>query len=144
MDKKRAHSLRKKLDIRLIKLVKPEDMSIDEYRIACNLNEFFDASVENGSFLHWIITSTGDDDDIVDKVHAAVIRALDKKYLLDLDDKVQCSYFCDAIRDICIKDHAWAEQLFEVVLKNYKGTEVFNFCKTLNKAFGFTSIEYFN
>ena len=131
--------LRKRLDTKLIKLVKPDNMSVDEYKIACNL-EGFDASVENGSFLHWLVTSPA----IVEmKVRAAILNALKKKYLLDESNIEQMSYFCDAVRDVVIKDHEWTTSLLEAVLKNYKGTEVYNFCSRLNKAVGFTSIGYF-
>ena len=149
MDNKTAKSLRKKLDNKLIKLVAPAGMSVDAYKIACNL-EGFDAVIENGMFLHWIITATSEDDnDTEDKVHSAIVNALAKGYLLDVDDSVQCEYFCDAISDVLLKDKDYSKKLLEGVFKGYKdstkyGLKVFNYCKSLNKAFGFTSIEYFN
>lgn len=149
IDKKKAKELRKKLDSRLIKLIAPKGMSEHEYKIACNLNEV-DATVENGSFLHWVMTAEdGEESDVADKVHAAVVNALEKKYLLDESSVEQCSYFCDAVRDVLLKDKEYSTLLLEAVLKNYKNSsgpalEVFDFCKQLNKAFGFTHIEYFN
>lgn len=149
MDNKIAKSLRKKLDNKLIKLVAPAGMSVDAYRIACNL-EGFDATIENGTFLHWIITSASEDsDDTEDKVHSAIVNALAKGYLLDADNPVQCAYFCDAICDVLLKDKDYTTKLLEGVFNGYKdstkyGLEVFNYCKKLNKAFGFTPIEYFN
>ena len=124
-------------------------MSEHEYKIACNLNEV-DATVENGPFLHWVMTAEdGEESDVADKVHAAVVNALEKKYLLDESSAEQCSYFCDAVRDVLLKDKEYSTLLLEAVLKNYKNSsglalEVFDFCKQLNKAFGFTRIEYFN
>ena len=149
MDKKKAKELRKRLDSTIIKLVAPRGMSVMEYKIQCNLNEF-DATVENGMFLHWVMTAKdGDGTDVEDKVHDAIVNALDKKYLLDVDNKEQCAYFCDALKFVLLKDKEYSTRLLEGVLKGYKdsdgyGIEVFNFCKSLNKAFGFTSVEYFN
>lgn len=149
MDKNKVHTLRRRLDTKLIKLIAPKGMSVDEYKIACNLNEV-DATVENGSFLHWVMTAEdGEESDVADKVHAAVVNALEKKYLLDESSAEQCAYFCDAVRDVLLKDKEYSTLLLEAVLKNYKdasgyGIEVFNFCKSLNKAFGLTEVEYFN
>ena len=149
MDNKKNHSLRKRLDSRIIKLVTPVGMSIDEYKIACNLNGV-NPTVEDGPFLHWIMTtSTCVEHDVVDEVRRAIVSALDKKYLIDASCQVQCSYFCDAVQSIIAKDKWYAEKILEAVLKNYKDTsgyavEVFNYCKRLNKAFGFTPVEYFN
>ena len=145
-DVKKTQMLRHRLDILLLKLVKPEGMSIDEYRIACNLQGGFDATVEYGPFLHWILMVDGDDSDVVEKVKSVVINALNGGYLLDKQNIKQCSYFCDAIRDLVLKDKYWCERLLEAILGNdaYRGTDVYDYCKTLNKAFGFTSVGYFN
>ena len=138
--------LRKRLDTSLLKLVKPKDMSIDEYRIACNLQGGFDATVGYGPFLHWILTAGGDDSKVVEKVESMIINALNGGYLLDTQNIKQCSYFCDAIRDLVVKDKYWCQRLLEAILGNdaYKGTGVYDYCKTLNKAFGFTTVGYFN
>ena len=122
-------------------------MSVNEYKIACNL-DCIDPSIENGQFLHWLITADGDCPAVVEKVHNAIVNAIRKKYLLDFTNEEQCSYFCDAIRDIVLKDRKFVTDLLEAVLKIYKGApsygaEVFNYCKRLNKAIGFTAVEYF-
>lgn len=138
-----AHMLRKKLDKKIINLVKPKSMSFEEYIINCNM-QGFEPSVENGSFLHWVITAGGDDICIVEKVEDAIVNALSKRYLLDPSNIEQCSYFCDALRDICIKDIDFSTRILEAVLKNFdEDDDVFKYCKSLNKAFGFTSIKYF-
>ena len=148
MDNAKAKALRKRLDSRILKLVAPKDMAVHEYKIACNLEEI-DPTVENGQFLHWIMTAhDSDETNVADKVHNAVINALKKKYLLDTDNLEQCSYFCDAVRDIVLDDKDYAINVLEAVLKNYKdspgyGVEVFAFCKQLNKGLGLTSVEYF-
>ena len=148
MDNSKAKTLRKRLDTKLIKLIAPKDMSAAEYKIACNL-EGIDPTAENGQFLHWVMTADGDDTKIVEKVHNAIVNALEKKYLLVLDDAEQCSYFCDAIRDVLLKDREYCTKLLDAVLKNYKdsdgyGNDVFDFCKRLNKCIGLTCTEYFN
>ena len=149
MDNKKSHILRKRLDSRIIKLVAPAGMSIDEYKIACNLNGI-DPTVEAGPFLHWVMTTDESEDlGVVDKVRRAIVSALEKKYLIDTSSQVQCSYFCDAVQSIITKNKWYAENILEAVLKNYKdaggyAVEVFNYCKRLNKAFGLTEVEYFN
>ena len=145
-DVKKIQMLRKRLDTCLIKLVKPKNMSVDEYRIACNLQDGFDTTTEYGPFLHWILTAGGDDHEVLEKVECAIINALNGGYLLDKQNIEQCSYFCDAIRDLVLKDKYWCERLLEAILGNdiYKGTGVYDYCKTLNKAFGLTSVGYFN
>lgn len=149
MDTNKSHTLRKRLDSRIIKLVAPVGMSIDEYKIACNLNDV-NPTVEDGPFLHWVMTAEdGEESNVADKVHAAVVNALEKKYLLDESSAEQCSYFCDAVKDVLLKDKEYSTLLLEAVLRNYKDTdgyavEVFNYCKRLNKAFGLTEVEYFN
>ena len=148
MEDIKARELRKKLDNKLIKLVAPAGMSIAEYKINCNL-EGFEPSVENGMFLHWVMTAGGDDANLVEKVDKAILNAIIKKYLLDTSNEEQCSYFCDAVRDLVLKDKDYATDLLEAVFKNYKdssgyGPDVFDFCKRLNKCLGLTAIEYFS
>ena len=143
MRKSTAKDLRKKLDTKIIGLVKPANMSIDEYRIACNL-ENINPSVEDGQYLHWIMTADGDDADICEKVDNAIVNALEKRYLLDSSNTEQIAYFCDAIKDLVLRDKDYTTRLLEAILKNYKGTAVFDFCKKLNKCIGLTHIEYFN
>lgn len=149
MDKKKAKDLRKKLDSKIIKLIAPKGMSVAEYKIQCNLNEI-DATLENGMFLHWVMTAhDGDETNVEDKVHDAIVKGLEQQYLIDVDSQEQCEYFCDAVNHLLLRDKDYSTRILDAVLKNYKnsskyGLEVFNFCKRLNKAFGFTSTEYFN
>ena len=148
MDKAKAKTLRKRLDTTLLKLVMPEGMSIARYMIECNLNGI-EPTVENGQFLHWLITARGDDAKLVEKVENAIVNALERGYLLDTSNATQCEYFCDAICDIVLKDKWFTTRLLEAVLKNYKdsddyGADVFHYCKRLNKSIGLTSIEYFD
>ena len=120
-----------------------------EYKIQCNLNEI-DATLENGMFLHWVMTAyDGDETNVEDKVHDAIVKSLEQQYLIDVDSQEQCEYFCDAVKHLLLKDKEYTTRIFDAVLKNYKhsskyGLDVFNFCKRLNKAFGFTSTEYFD
>ena len=148
MDKKKAKDLRKKLDSKIIKLIAPKGMSVAEYKIQCNLNEI-DATLENGMFLHWVMTAhDGDETNVEGKVHDAIVKGLEQQYLIDVDSQEQCEYFCDAVNHLLLRDKDYSTRILDAVLKNYKnsskyGLEVFNFCKRLNKAFGFTSTEYF-
>ena len=149
MDKKKAKDLRKKLDSKIIKLIAPKGMSVAEYKIQCNLNEI-DATLENGMFLHWVMTAyDGDETNVEDKVHDAIVKGLEQQYLIDVDSQEQCEYFCDAVKHLLLRDKDYSTRILDAVLKNYKhsskyGLEVFNFCKQLNKAFGLTSTEYFD
>jgi len=139
-------SLQTKLDNKLIALVKPSHMSNDEYKIACNM-ESFDPTIKNGSYLHWLMTADEGEDSafkIKEKVHALIVNALKKKYLLDIDDAEQCSYFYDGIVDNVVKDKHFVEQLIESVFEAYPDTELFDCCWRLNRAFGFTSKYYFS
>ena len=69
MDKKKAKDLRKKLDSKIIKLIAPKGMSVAEYKIQCNLNGI-DATLENGMFLHWVMTAyDGEETNVEGKVH---------------------------------------------------------------------------
>lgn len=149
MEQSEVKQLRKRLDNKLIKLIAPKGMSIDEYKISCNL-ESINPTVENGPFLHWVMTSTSDDDsELVEKVDNVVINALEKGYLLDSSNAEQCEYFCDAIHELLLnKDKDFTIELLEVILKNYKDSngycsKVYEYCRSLNKAFGFTSVGYF-
>lgn len=148
MEQAKAKQLRKRLDTKLIKLIAPNGMSIDEYKISCNL-ESIDPTVENGQFLHWVMTSTSDDNELVEKVHNAIINALEKSYLLDLSNAEQCEYFCDAIHELLLnEDKDFITRLLEAILRNYKdsngyGSKVYEYCRSLNKAFGFTLVGYF-
>ena len=114
MDNIKAKTLRKRLDTKLIKLIAPKDMSVAEYKIKCNL-EGIDPTVENGPFLHWIMTADGNDYSISKNVHNAIVNALNKKYLLDLDNAEQCSYFCDAMCDIVLANHDYKTKMFEAL-----------------------------
>ena len=149
MDAKKAKDLRKKLDSKIIKLIAPKGMSVAEYKIQCNLNEI-DATLENGMFLHWVMTAhDGEETNVEGKVHDAIVKGLEQQYLIDIDNQEQCAYFCDAVKHLLLRDKEYIIRIFDAVLKNYKhsskyGLDVFNFCKRLNKAFGFTSTEYFD
>lgn len=148
MDAKKAKDLRKKLDSKIIELIAPKGMSVAEYKIQCNLNGI-DATLENGMFLHWVMTAyDGEETNVEGKVHDAIVKSLEQQYLIDVDSQEQCEYFCDAVKHLMLRDKDYSTRILDAVLKNYKysskcGLEVFNFCKTLNKAFGFTSTEYF-
>lgn len=148
MDAKKAKDLRKKLNYKIIKLIAPKGMSVAEYKIQCNLNGI-DATLENGMFLHWVMTAHDSEETNVEgKVHDAIVKGLEQKYLIDVDSQEQCEYFCDAVKHLLLKDKDYSTRILDAVLKNYKhsnkyGLEVFNFCKKLNKAFGLTSTEYF-
>lgn len=132
----------------LIKLVAPKGMSVNEYKIACNLDNI-DPSIENGQFLHWVMTAhSNEETKVEDKVHNAIVNALKKRYLLDFSNAEQCSYFCDAIRDIVLDDKEYAKNLLEAVFSTCKdaphyGKDVFDYCKKLNKGLGLTRVEYF-
>lgn len=144
VDKKHAKDLRRKLDARVIAVVKPENMSLYEYKIACNFNGV-DPTVSSGPYLHWLMTAEGETLEQEQKVHNMLVHALEAGYLLDADDVIQCSYFIDGIKTIMCK-HGWnyPKHMFEAVLLNYKGTEVWHTVKRLNKIFGITSVEYFD
>ena len=149
MDAKKAKDLRKKLDSKIIKLIAPKGMSVAEYKIQCDFNEI-DATIENGMFLHWVMTAhDGEETNVEGKVHDAIVKGLEQQYLIDTDSQEQCEYFCDAVKHLLLRDKEYIIRIFDAVLKNYKhsskyGLEVFNFCKQLNKAFGLTSTEYFD
>ena len=149
MDTKKAKDLRKKLDSKIIKLIAPKGMSVAEYKIQCNLNEI-DATLENGMFLHLVMTAhDGEDTNVEGKVHDAIVKGLEQQYLIDVDSQEQCEYFCDAVKYLLLRDKDYSTRILDTVLKNYKhsskyGLEVFNFCKQLNKEFGLTSTEYFD
>lgn len=149
MDKKKTEDLRKKLDSKIIELIAPKEMDEAEYKIQCNLNGV-DATVENGMFLHWVMTAhDGEETDVEDKVHDAIVQGLKQRCLIDVDNPEQCAYFCDAVKHLLLEDKDYLTRIIDAVLNNYKhssnyGLEVFNFCKQLNKTFGFTSTEYFD
>ena len=85
MDAKKAKDLRKKLDSKIIKLIAPKGMSVAEYKIQCNLNEI-DATIENGMFLHWVMTAhDGEETNVEGKVHDAIVKGLEQQYLIDVD-----------------------------------------------------------
>ena len=134
MDAKKAKDLRKKLDSKIIKLIAPKGMSVAEYKIQCNLNEI-DATLENGMFLHWVMTAhDGEDTNVEGKVHDVIVKGLEQQYLIDTDSQEQCEYFCDAVKHLLLKDKDYSTRILDAVLKNYKhsnkcGLEVFNFCK---------------
>lgn len=144
---KAKKTLQKRLDTKVLKLVCPNDMDIYEYKVKCEL-EGIVPSLSNGMFLHWIMTSHGDSK-TTEAVQHAIVNALKGMYLLDASNEEQCSYFCDAVRDLVLMDQFFATDILDIVLSNYKTTdkclaEVFDFCKRLNKGFGLTTTGYFN
>ena len=147
METAKAKALRKRLDSKILKLIAPFEMSIEEYKIRCNLNNI-DPSVENGMFLHWVMTAGGDDAEVVEKVENAIVNALERGYLLDTSNAAQCEYFCDAVCDLVLKDKWYTKRLLEAVLKNYASSsgyaaDVYKYCRRLNKSIGLTSVGYF-
>ena len=134
MDAKKAKDLRKKLDYKIIQLIAPKGMSVAEYKIQCDLNDI-DATLENGMFLHWVMTARdGEDTNVEGKVNDAIVKGLEQQYLIDVDSQEQCEYFCDAVKHLLLKDKDYSTRILDAVLKNYKhsskcGLEVFNFCK---------------
>ena len=134
MDKKKAKDLRKKLDSKIIKLIAPKGMSVAEYKMQCDLNDI-DATLENGMFLHWVMTARdGEDTNVEGKAHDAIVKGLEQQYLIDVDSQEQCEYFCDAVKHLLLKDKDYSTRILDAALKNYKhnskcGLEVFNFCK---------------
>lgn len=144
---KAKKTLQKRLDTKILKLVCPKDMDIDEYRIRCELESIV-PSTSNGMFLHWIMTSYGDKED-TEAVQRAVVNALKGMYLLDASNEEQCGYFCDAVKALILIDRFFATDIIEIILSNYKSADgcladVFDFCRSLNKGFGLTKVEYFN
>ena len=134
MDAKKAKDLRKKLDSKILKLIAPKGMSVAEYKMQCNLNEI-DATLENGMFLHWVMTAhDGEDTNVEGKVHDAIVKCLEQQYLIDIDSQEQCAYFCDVVKHLLLKDKDYSSRILDAALKNYKhsskcGLEVCNFCK---------------
>lgn len=144
---KAKKTLQKRLDTKILKLVCPKGMDIDEYRIRCELESIV-PSTSNGMFLYWIMTSYGDKE-ATEAVRRAVVNALKGMYLLDASNEEQCSYFYDAVRALVLIDRFFATDIIAIILSNYKSADgcladVFDFCRSLNKGFGLTTVEYFN
>jgi hypothetical protein len=87
MTKAKQNELCKRLDRQLIAIISPKDMTYEEYCNNCNLNGFR-PSVLDGMFLHWLMTADGCYEQ-VEQVQKKILNALEKKYLLDLDDTEQ-------------------------------------------------------
>lgn len=134
------------LDTRICNLVKPPEMSLEEYKVTCSLNGI-DATITSGPYLHWVMVGTGEPD-IVEAVHKCIVGGLKKKDLLDLGDHSLCRYFCDALVDLVTRDQEFLTEILEAVLTFYNAdmeqeAPIFMFCKNLNKSIGLTTIEYF-
>lgn len=143
-EQKKAKTYRKRLNTTIIKLVKPPAMGIDEYRINCEMRGF-KPEVENGMFLHWIMTAQDvDESGVADKVRRLVVRALRKGYLLETGNDLQASYFCDALQDAVPSDRDYATALIEAFFDHCGSGPTFDFVRTFNKTFGFTDSYYFS
>ena len=142
MTKSKVKSLRDDLAKKIIKFIKPENMSIAEYVITCNLDDI-DPTLDNGSYLHWVMTTIGEDKSTEEKIHRLICKGLKGSYLLDDENVEQMSYFCDALKDIMCRDKDYAKDLFEATMEGYPKGDIFDFVYRLNKAFGFTSMNYF-
>ena len=141
LSKARAKHFRYELTKKIISLVKPEDMSIEEYIIQCNLNDI-DPTLDNGMFLHWVMVADGPWG-IKDKVNKSILQGLKKGYLLDETNNKQMSYFCDALKQLLLQDKYYTKDLFEATMEGYPKGDLFDFVCRLNKAFGLTSKNYF-
>lgn len=135
---------------KIVKLVVPEGMSQNAYKIACAASGFVPA-LDNGMYLHWIIVEGANEhafNSNVQKVYRLLADGLKGGYLLDLNNVEQLEYFADAMRDIIMAvDKEKCSMLYESFFSGYRGQELhgaYTFIKTLNKAFGFTAEEYFS
>ena len=118
---KAKKTLQKRLDTKILKLVCPKGMDIDEYRIRCELESIV-PSTSNGMFLHRIMTSYGDKE-ATEAVRRAVVNALKGMYLLDASNEEQCSYFYDAVRALVLIDRFFATDIIAIILSNYKSAD---------------------
>ena len=141
---------RSRLCKKILRLVAPKGMSLDFYEIACAANGFV-PTLDNGMYLHWIIVEGAKEHALnsnVQKIYSLLADGLKDSYLLDPDNDEQLEYFADAMRDIVMtagKENC--SMLYESFFIGYRGNKlhgVYDFIKTLNKAFGFTSEEYFS
>lgn len=143
-EQKKAKTYRKWLTTAIIKLVKPPAMGVDEYRINCEMHGF-KPEVENGMFLHWVMTAKdGDESDVAPKVRRLIVCALRKGYLLEAGNDLQASYFCDALRDATPDDKDYMTALIEAFFDHCSSGPAFDFVRKLNRAFGFTDSYYFS
>lgn len=143
-EQKKAKTYRKWLSTTIIKLVKPPAMGIDEYRINCEMRGF-KPEVENGMFLHWVMTAQdSDESDVAAKVRRLIVCALRKGYLLEEGNDLQASYFCDALRNAVPSDQDYMIALIEAFFDHCSSGPAFDFVRKLNKAFGFTDSYYFS
>lgn len=127
-----------RLDNKIIDIVKPSEMSLEEYKIQCNLSGF-EASVKDGSFLHWVLVNNRNE-----TMTKLIINALKHEYLLDLDDELQCEYFCDALPELVTSNKYFLIDIIKVIFDKYKDTPMFDVCWSLNHAFGFIDDYYFS
>lgn len=141
---------RNRLCKKIVKLVAPEGMSQNAYEIACAASGFVPA-LDNGMYLHWIIVEGANEHKRNSKaydVFKLLADGLKKGYLLDPNNNEQLEYFADAIHEsLLMFDSQVREMLFEAFFTGYKGQElngIYQYIKRLNKAFGFTSVEYFS
>ena len=139
-----AAGRRAKLCKRIVKLVAPEGMTYAQYVIECAAAGI-EVSLENGMFLHWLLTRNGIDAVTV-KVRCLLIKAVEEKWLIDPSNEDQVLYFIDAMTELVMMNKDYCTKMYDAVLKTMKKTvpDIFIVVKKLNKAFGFTSTEYFS
>ena len=134
-----------KLLHKIVRLIKPDDMSYSEYVLKCTVRSI-DVSLDNAMFMHWVFREafTGQSD-IHEKVRKLCISGLKKHLIGDFTQDDFNGYFCELLSDpACIfcRDPD-TKDLFETILREYRNTPVGDTAYKINKAFGFTSYCYF-
>lgn len=132
---------------KLITLIKPKEMSIAEYKLKCMINGIV-ASADDPMFMSWAINEAYSDfkDEIHEKARALIVQGLKCHCILDFTKDVDCSYICEIIPEIVLHEpfcKAETEELFRVILEEYKGTKLWEAAYHLNKGLGITSTCYF-
>jgi len=135
---------RSRLCKKLVKLVAPEGMTYEQYVIECTANGI-EVSLDNGMFLHWLLTYEGMTR-IANEVRQLLVKAVEDHYLLDPNNIEQIEYFRDAMVDLVFMDKNYTVAMYKAVLTTTKTTipDLFNAVKKINKSLGLTEVEYFN
>ncbi len=135
---------RSRLCKKLVKLVAPEGMTYEQYVIECAANGI-EVSLDNGMFLHWLLTYEGMTRTAYE-VRRLLVKAVEDHYLLDPDNVEQIEYFRDAMVELVFMDKEYTASMYNAVLKTTKTAipALFNAVKSINKGLGITSVEYFN
>ena len=135
---------RARLCKKLVKLVAPEGMTYEQYVIECAANGI-EVSLDNGMFLHWLLTCKGNIE-IVHKVRKLLVKAVEDRYLLDPNNTEQIDYFRDAMVELVFMNESYTIAMYKAVLTTTKTTipDLFNAVKKINKGLGLTEVEYFN